>query len=126
MSKVASYDVETDEPAYIPIGAEWRVPLHMNRQISLAPGSETYILDDAMLLFSEEAQALLRLNPIASFIWTALKQGRTPDETAAELAEEFSISLDRTRSDIREMIDLWTQMGLIVSHAEPERGPKLP
>lgn len=126
MSKVASCDVVTDEPTHIPIETEWRVPLHMNRQINLAPGSETHILDDVMLLFSEEAQALLRLNPIASFIWTALKQGLTPDETASELAEEFSISLDRTRSDIREVIDLWTQMGFIVSHAEPERGLRLP
>jgi len=98
--------------------------VNMSQEIRLAKGTSSHILEDAVLVFSEKAQALFRLNPTAAIIWSGLEQGLPPHEIAGELAEEFSILPDLTDADVGRAIAEWTTLGLLVSNAESDVAPE--
>ena len=45
------------------------------------------------------------INETGEFIWTGLTQGRTLDETAAALANEFAVAPEEAKADVREFAE---------------------
>lgn len=44
------------------------------------------------------------MNPVATRIWEKLAAGEKPERVAASIAETYSISLERAREDIEELL----------------------
>jgi hypothetical protein len=47
---------------------------------------------------------MITLNPTASIIWQQLSEGRSPEEIAIRLANDFGISRERALADVNELV----------------------
>ncbi|MBQ9358196.1 MAG: PqqD family protein [Abditibacteriota bacterium] len=55
---------------------------------------------------------MIRLNKTAAFMWRRLAEGKTPEETARAVAEEYSIDPDKARRDVEGFAEKLIKGGL--------------
>ncbi len=68
-----------------------------------------------MVLVDPIANRLIRLNETASFIW-GLLDGRTVEDIAGEVENEFEISSEQALQDAKEFIELIRARDLVAKH----------
>ena len=66
---------------------------------------------DTAILLSSEGE-LFELNLIAAMVWEQLACARTVAELAALVSKHFDVDHDTALSDVRELIDEFTDLGL--------------
>ena len=54
----------------------------------------------------------IELNECAALIWKLLEQGKTRDEIAEEIHEEYGISIEQAREDTKQLIVCLREQGL--------------
>lgn len=69
--------------------------------------------DDEMVLLDLEGGQYYALNSSAASMWSALADGRTPRETAFDLAADFDVDQDRLVADCIALADDLIRRGLL-------------
>ena len=57
---------------------------------------------------------LLTLNETGAFLWQRLQKGASIEELATALTEEYRVSLEDARADIKEFCDTLIQKGCLL------------
>jgi hypothetical protein len=73
-------------------------------------GEEVIILDS-------EWGELLRLNPVAGFIWKELSSGQSPAEIAEAISQEFEKDRDSVEKDLETFLKKMKNLELLESQA---------
>ena len=76
-------------------------------------GVHSYLLDDELLLFSERARALFRLNSSAALIWCCCEEGMNHQSITAELAQTFELSTAQAETVVSTTLLEWEALGLL-------------
>jgi len=87
--------------------------------LEIARGVRSYLLDDEILLFSEHARALFRLNPSAAFIWCCCEEGLDQPTIIKELAQAFRLPDARAEQDLNTILAEWETHGLLGRTDDP-------
>ena len=67
-----------------------------------------------LVLFAPSTQRFYVCNQVAAYVWLRLEDGATLDEISEDIQGQFSISLDRARSDVWDLAARWAHDGLVV------------
>jgi hypothetical protein len=78
-----------------------------------APGVDSFLVGDELLLYSAAARAMFRLNGSAAFIWDCLEGGLDYVAIVNELAAIFLIDKQRADTDLSVVLQQWRSLGLI-------------
>lgn len=81
----------------------------------ISPDIHSYLLGDELVLFSEHAGRLFRLNSSAALIWCCYEEGLTRREIIQEITETFGISSSRAENDLNAALTEWETLGLLAS-----------
>jgi hypothetical protein len=79
-------------------------------------------IDGVVVVITPGDSVLHELNASASFIWKNLNGERTPEEIAGLLAEEFEVSGEQARADVREFLAGLVAKGLLAPRGEAAHG----
>ncbi len=75
---------------------------------------DTVLDENEATLMHLETKLSYALNGTALRIWSLLKQGRTIDEIAEKIHEEFDVNRERVRKDAKKLIEDLLAFKLIV------------
>jgi hypothetical protein len=56
---------------------------------------------------------LHEMNEEATFIWKQLENGASPEVIAGRLTEEYTVTPEQARNDVREFLETLTRHGLV-------------
>jgi hypothetical protein len=70
------------------------------------------VVDDEALILDLDTGNYFSLNPVATEIWTSLKNGHSIDDIATSLAEKYETDSTIVRNDIDELLRELTDAGL--------------
>jgi hypothetical protein len=76
-------------------------------------GVHSYLLDNELLLFSEHAGAIFRLNSSAALIWFCCEEGLNRASITAELAQTFRLSDLQAATVVSTTLSEWEALGLL-------------
>jgi hypothetical protein len=71
-------------------------------------------LDGELLLLRRGASEAAHLNAVASTMWRLLEEPLNEDQLAMAVAEVFDVKPDRVRADLRPVLQLLRDNGLVV------------
>ena len=77
--------------------------------ISREVNGETLVLDS-------RAELIHQLNPTATFIWKHARNGRSDDEIAAALTENFDVEIETARRDVAATLARLNELNLLKRH----------
>lgn len=102
-----------------------------NLPTTVAEGVHSYFLGDELLLFSQRAGAMFRLNPSAALIWLCCEESMKPQAIIAELRQTFKLALSQAAEDVKAVLSNWHSQGLLVKtnekvHPLPTKQVELP
>jgi hypothetical protein len=103
----------------------------LNLPSTIADGVCSYLLGDELLLFSQRARAIFRLNPSAALIWFCCEEGLNRQAIIAELTQTFNLSAAQAENDVNAVLTEWKTRGLLAQDNEtltplPEEQDELP
>lgn len=81
----------------------------------------SYLLEDELLLFSESAQTMYRLNSSAAFIWCCLEEGLDRQRIIHELVRTFDLSDSAAATDLDALLARWQTLGVLGHRGESEQ-----
>ena len=87
-----------------------------NKKYILKPG---YVLREiagehlAIPVTAENSTDIVVLNPVSAILWTELETGKTLDELADKICENFDINRDEAKADITEFIDSLVEKNVV-------------
>ena len=64
---------------------------------------------------SEGFHGMVKLNGTGKRIWQGLTEGRTDDDIARDLAQEYGVSPERAAADVREFVEQVREAGFLAS-----------
>lgn len=64
---------------------------------------------------SEGFHGMVKLNGAGKRIWQGLTEGRTDDDIARDLAQEYGVSPERAAADVREFVEQVREAGFLAS-----------
>jgi hypothetical protein len=70
------------------------------------------LLDNRPVLFSESAQKIYELNPVAAFIWCSLLDHKATDRICEDLTK-FGLDLMAARQFVQQALRNWFKLGLV-------------
>jgi len=73
----------------------------------------SFLLGDELLLFSQRARAIFRLNPSAALIWFCCEEGLDGQAIAAELRQTFNLPALQAEKDVNAVLTEWETLGLL-------------
>lgn len=76
----------------------------MTSRIAVLPYVRSFSDRDGSVVFDIRNGKYYSFNGVAGQIWSALQNGRTPDEIAQELSAEFSVARERVESDVSRFL----------------------
>jgi hypothetical protein len=79
----------------------------MQHKIDYA-STNTYELDDHLILLEQGANRIQVLNPLAKHIWYCKKNGVSSETIATEIAKSFNIQPSLALQDVRQVISQWS------------------
>lgn len=85
----------------------------MTARIAVLPYVRSFSDRDGSVVFDIRNGKYYSFNGVAGRIWSALQNGRTPDEIAHELSTEFSVPRDRVEEDVQRFITQAHEKSLI-------------
>ena len=85
---------------------------------TIADGVHSYLLGDELLLFSQQAGAMFRLNPSAALIWFCCEEGLDRQAIVAELRQAFNLPALRAQKDVNALLAEWEARGLLAQDNE--------
>jgi len=103
----------------------------LNLSTTIADGVHSYLLGDELLLFSQRARAMFRLNPSAALIWFCCEEGLNRQAIIAELRQTFKLPASQAERDVNAVLTEWGIRGLLAQDNEtlplpPEEQDELP
>ena len=78
-----------------------------------ANGVHSYLLGDELLLFSQRARTMFRLNPSAALIWFCCEEGLNRQAIIAELRKTFNLPASQAEQDVNSVLAEWETRGLL-------------
>jgi len=97
---------------------------------TIADGVHSYLLGDELLLFSQRARAMFRLNPSAALIWFCCEEGLNRQAIIAELRQTFNLPASQAEKDVNAVLTEWETRGLLAQDNKtvppPEEQDELP
>ncbi len=85
--------------------------LHPSPQIST--GIHSYLLGEEILLFSERAGTIFRLNSSAAFIWCCIEEGLDRTAITDELVTAFNLAAPQAIENLHQILVEWESLGLL-------------
>jgi hypothetical protein len=79
----------------------------------------TRLFDGELVILDMARGEYLSLDAIGSRLWNGLEAGRSLDELAQEVVDEYEVSLDQALTDLRALADELVTRGLLVAEAAP-------
>lgn len=79
-----------------------------------APGVEAAQLHGETVLLDGQGQRLRGLNATGGRVWALLDGVRSLEGVAQTLSDEYGVSVDRTREDVRGLVEKLAQRELVV------------
>jgi len=102
----------------------------LNLSTTIADGVHSYLLGDELLLFSQRARAMFRLNPSAALIWFCCEEGLNRQAIITELRQTFNLPSSQAENDVNAVLTEWGTRGLLTQDNEapppPEEQDELP
>ena len=102
----------------------------LNLSTTIADDVHSYLLGDELLLFSQRARAMFRLNPSAALIWFCCEEGLNRQAIIAELRQMFKLPAAQAEKDVDAVLTEWGTRGLLAPDNEalppPEERDELP
>ncbi|MGI9320275.1 MAG: PqqD family peptide modification chaperone [Thiogranum sp.] len=102
----------------------------LNLSTTIADDVHSYLLGDELLLFSQRARAMFRLNPSAALIWFCCEEGLDRQAIIAELRQMFKLPAAQAEKDVDAVLTEWETRGLLAQDTEtlppPEERDELP
>ena len=102
----------------------------LNLSTTTADDVHSYLLGDELLLFSQRARAMFRLNPSAALIWFCCEEGLNRQAIIAELRQMFKLPAAQAEKDVDAVLTEWETRGLLAQDTEtlppPEERDELP
>jgi len=102
----------------------------LNLSTTIADDVHSYLLGDELLLFSQRARAMFRLNPSAALIWFCCEEGLNRQAIIAELRQMFKLPAAQAEKDVDAVLTEWGTRGLLAQDNEtlppPEERDELP
>ena len=102
----------------------------LNLSTTIADDVHSYLLGDEILLFSQRARAMFRLNPSAALIWFCCEEGLNRQAIIAELRQMFKLPAAQAEKDVDAVLTEWGTRGLLAQDNEtlppPEERDELP
>lgn len=80
-------------------------------------GKVAWTLVDGEVIIIAPDNSMHQLNGTATFLWTKLESGRTPEELAELLTSEFEVTREEAGADARAFLDRMVAMNLIAVEA---------
>ena len=102
-----------------------------NLPTTIADGVYSYLLGDELLLFSQRARAMFRLNPSAALIWFCCEEGLNRQAIIADLRQTFNLPASQAEKDVNAVLTEWETRGLLAQDKQtlaplPEEQDQLP
>jgi hypothetical protein len=85
----------------------------LDLQTTIADDVHSYLLGDELLLFSQRARAMFRLNPSAALIWFCCEEGLNHRAIIAELRQTFNLPISQAEKDVNAVLTEWETRGLL-------------
>jgi len=102
----------------------------LNLSTTIADDVHSYLLGDEILLFSQRARAMFRLNPSAALIWFCCEEGLNRQAIIAELRQMFKLPAAQAEKDVDAVLTEWGTRGLLAQDNKtlppPEERDELP
>ena len=71
-------------------------------------------LEDELVMMDIQKGKYFSLNPLATFIWDLLEKPLTFDKLCSLLMEEYEVSEEQCRADVRVYLDEMEKLGMIL------------
>ena len=84
--------------------------------LTLRPGVSTVDTDYGTTLLDEDSGEYFTLNPTATLVLKTLLSGRTPEQAAQALTEQYAVDAETADRDVADLID-----GLRSAHLVADR-----
>ena len=73
--------------------------------LTLRPGVSTADTDYGTTLLDEDSGEYFTLNPTATLVLKTLLSGRTPEQAAQALTEQYAVDAETAARDVADLID---------------------
>jgi len=90
-----------------------------NSAIKVAKGVRETVNQDGAVLLDIEQGLCFSLNPVGTRIWEMIKDGRSVDEIADALEEEFRLPRTQLLTDISDFVNQLENMRLVGNQPSP-------
>ncbi len=90
-----------------------------NSAIKIAKGVRETVNQDGAVLLDIEQGLCFSLNPVGTKIWEMIKDGRSVDEIAEALEEEFHLPRTQLLTDISDFLKQLENMRLVGNQSSP-------
>ncbi len=91
-----------------------------NRRFRPADAVHTRTFDGELVILDLAHGEYFALDPVGSRLWVALEQGKSIEQVAAEIVQEYDTSLETATADLRALLDDLVQRGLLVAEGAPD------
>jgi hypothetical protein len=85
----------------------------------ISDGVHSFILEDELLLFSEQVRTMYRLNSSAALIWCCCEEGLNSQSISAELSKTFRLSTAEAETVVSMTLSEWEALGLLGQGGRP-------
>jgi hypothetical protein len=80
-----------------------------------ADAVHTRTFDGELVILDLAHGEYFALDPIGSRLWVALEQGRTIEQVAAEVVQEYDVSPETAAADLEALLEDLVRRGLLVA-----------
>ncbi len=85
-----------------------------------ADSVHTRTFDGELVILDLAHGEYFALDPIGSRLWIALEQGKSIDQLAAEIVQEYEASPETVAADLRFLLDELIERGLLVAEGSSD------
>jgi len=82
-------------------------------RVRTSPLVRASISDDGLVLLDVGGGLVLASNAVGARIWQLIEQGRTPQDIARQLADDYGVALDRAGGDVAAFVSALVDRGLV-------------
>jgi hypothetical protein len=90
---------------------------HASRSSRYRPADSvhTRTFDGELVILDLAHGEYFALDPIGSRLWVALEQGKSIEQVAAEIVQEYDVSAETAAADLAALLDDLVRRGLLVA-----------
>ncbi len=86
----------------------------------VAESVHTRTFDGELVILDLAHGEYFALDPIGSRLWVALEQGKTIEQVAAEVVQEYDVSPETAATDLTALLDDLVRRGLLVTEGNAD------